>query len=135
MQKACANCEYFDGGGIKPNGQPVEQYGDCLNSASDRFQTSATDVCTHWLKSTTLAGVLALLTACAPKLIEDTSARQTCVPVKKWPAADQEKLSADLKVQLATLPAGATKSVIERSIGAIGDYISLRDILRACANP
>lgn len=41
----CRNCEYFDGGGLKPNGDPVNGHGDCHNSASGRFQTSLDETC------------------------------------------------------------------------------------------
>lgn len=41
----CRNCEYFDGGGITPAGQPKNDSGDCLNRASPRFTTTAEQTC------------------------------------------------------------------------------------------
>lgn len=41
----CRNCEYFDGGGIGPDGQPREFHGDCHNRQSPRFTTTAIDTC------------------------------------------------------------------------------------------
>ena len=36
----CGNCEYFDGGGMQPNGTWMHLEGDCLNNESPRFQTN-----------------------------------------------------------------------------------------------
>lgn len=41
----CRNCEYFDGGGLDAKGNPINQAGDCHNSQSGRFQTTADDTC------------------------------------------------------------------------------------------
>ncbi len=41
----CHNCEYYDGGGLRPNGQPVNDAGDCLNRQSPRLQTTINDTC------------------------------------------------------------------------------------------
>lgn len=41
----CRNCEYFDGGGLLPDGNPKNTHGDCHNPASGRFTTSADESC------------------------------------------------------------------------------------------
>ncbi len=41
----CRNCEYYDGGGLTKEGNPISAYGDCHNSASPRFTTTAEDTC------------------------------------------------------------------------------------------
>lgn len=45
VPKLCRNCEYFDGGGLGPDNQPINYDGDCLNSQAPRFQTAADDTC------------------------------------------------------------------------------------------
>lgn len=55
-QRICLTCEYFDGGGqklvndAKLSGEPL--HGDCLCSASPRFQTWSNQFCIQWTKST-----------------------------------------------------------------------------------
>ncbi len=44
----CGNCEYFDVGAAGPDG-----HSDCLNRASPRFQTFASDICPDWARSST----------------------------------------------------------------------------------
>ena len=46
--RRCRRCEYYDGGGTKPDGEPVSDWGDCLNRLSPRFQTGADDTCDHF---------------------------------------------------------------------------------------
>ena len=41
----CRNCEYFDGGGLRDDGQPINESGDCRNSSSPRFTTTADQFC------------------------------------------------------------------------------------------
>jgi hypothetical protein len=41
----CGNCEYFDGGGQRPDGTWMHWDGDCHTDASGRFQTSQDDTC------------------------------------------------------------------------------------------
>lgn len=41
----CGNCEYYNGNGLMPNGEPREMSGDCMNTAAPRFQTSADETC------------------------------------------------------------------------------------------
>jgi hypothetical protein len=38
---SCRHCEHFDGGGIGPDGEPLEFFGDCLSRSSPRFTTTA----------------------------------------------------------------------------------------------
>jgi len=47
--KICGNCEYFDNGlgELSRSG-----HGDCLNTASGRFQTDALSYCEAWSKGT-----------------------------------------------------------------------------------
>lgn len=54
--RACARCEYFDGGGERLvssalRGEKVVQ-GDCLNSAAPRFQTGSHDTCPQFFPAT-----------------------------------------------------------------------------------
>lgn len=44
----CGNCEYFDGGGMRPDGTWMHFDGDCHSNQSGRFQTSQTDGCKHF---------------------------------------------------------------------------------------
>ena len=44
----CANCEYFDGGGLTAEGYPRHANGDCLNSASPRFTTTIDNTCVQF---------------------------------------------------------------------------------------
>lgn len=41
----CANCEYFDGGGLTDEGFPKKAAGDCLNRTSPRFTTTVEQTC------------------------------------------------------------------------------------------
>lgn len=41
----CCNCEYFDGGGLSPEGFPLKANGDCLNQASPRLTTTIEGTC------------------------------------------------------------------------------------------
>lgn len=41
----CRNCEYADFGGIKADGEPASLHGDCHNSESPRFETTADETC------------------------------------------------------------------------------------------
>lgn len=49
----CGKCEFFDGGGRRPDGEPVSLHGDCHNPASGRFQTMAHDWCKSFFPDTT----------------------------------------------------------------------------------
>lgn len=49
----CRNCEYFDGGGLNIQGNPIEQRGDCRNSRSPRFTTDADNTCTQFFPCST----------------------------------------------------------------------------------
>lgn len=49
----CRNCEYFDGGGLTPDGHPIKEHGDCLNSMSLRFTTSANHSCNKFFPCST----------------------------------------------------------------------------------
>jgi hypothetical protein len=49
----CRNCEYFDGGGLKQNGDPLCDHGDCVNPRSDRLQTTADDGCKYFFPCST----------------------------------------------------------------------------------
>lgn len=49
----CANCEYFNGGGLSPEGRPINDNGDCLNSLSPRFTTTIEGSCTHFFPCST----------------------------------------------------------------------------------
>lgn len=49
----CRNCEYFDGGGLDVKGNPREFHGDCHNSLSDRFTTTADETCIKFWPCTT----------------------------------------------------------------------------------
>lgn len=49
----CRNCEYFDGGGLSPEGSPIREHGDCLNRQSLRWQTSADDGCDKFFPCST----------------------------------------------------------------------------------
>ncbi|MFZ5692438.1 MAG: hypothetical protein ACOY5F_14410 [Pseudomonadota bacterium] len=44
-ERKCRNCEFFDGGGLRPDGNPVMVLGDCLHGLSPHFNTSADDSC------------------------------------------------------------------------------------------
>ena len=44
----CGNCEYFDGGGMRPDGTWMHFEGDCHNNNSDRFQTNQDETCAHF---------------------------------------------------------------------------------------
>ncbi len=49
----CRNCEYYDGGGLTPEGNPVKDSGDCHNTSSPRFTTAADQSCSvFWPCST-----------------------------------------------------------------------------------
>jgi hypothetical protein len=42
----CGNCEYFDGGGMRPDGTWLYRQGDCHNShSSNRWTTSHDETC------------------------------------------------------------------------------------------
>lgn len=45
IARICRNCEHFDGGGLDKQGEPKNQHGDCHNTISGRFTTSAGDGC------------------------------------------------------------------------------------------
>jgi hypothetical protein len=49
----CGNCEYFDGGGLTPEGKPVSERGDCLNRASPHFTTDASGLCKYFFPCST----------------------------------------------------------------------------------
>lgn len=49
----CGNCEYFDGGGMKPDGTWMHFDGDCHNGQSDRFQTSQDQTCKKFFPCST----------------------------------------------------------------------------------
>lgn len=49
----CRNCEYFDGGGLDPQGNPRQEHGDCLNRRAPRFQTHADETCDQFFPCTT----------------------------------------------------------------------------------
>lgn len=49
----CRNCEYYDGGGLLPNGDPREVTGDCLNVRSPRFQTQIDMACDQFFPCST----------------------------------------------------------------------------------
>lgn len=53
-KRTCATCEFFDGGGLLPNGQWKEQEGDCHNRHSPRFQTSVNQTCIHYFRDEAL---------------------------------------------------------------------------------
>jgi hypothetical protein len=48
----CANCEYFDGGGLGADNKSRKVHGDCLNSYSPRFETSAHMTCGQFFPCT-----------------------------------------------------------------------------------
>jgi hypothetical protein len=41
----CRNCEYYNGNGFLPNGEPREDNGECTNTRAPRFQTTMADTC------------------------------------------------------------------------------------------
>lgn len=43
-ERVCANCEHFDGGGLKADGTHDSPHGDCHNGISGKFQTHAKDL-------------------------------------------------------------------------------------------
>lgn len=45
IARICRNCDHYDGGGLDKNGEPREERGDCHNSISGRWQTTASDGC------------------------------------------------------------------------------------------
>lgn len=49
----CRNCEYFDGGGLTPAGNPVNEHGDCLNQQSPIFTTTANSSCIRFFPCST----------------------------------------------------------------------------------
>jgi len=50
----CGNCEYYDGGGLRHDGNPIKiQGGDCTNRSSPRFQTTANDSCSKFFPCST----------------------------------------------------------------------------------
>lgn len=49
----CRNCEYYDGGGLTIEGNPVSDHGDCGNSASPFFTTDASNTCKHFFPCST----------------------------------------------------------------------------------
>lgn len=49
----CRNCEYFDGGGLTPQGNPINERGDCRNMRSPCFQTSADNSCSRFFPCST----------------------------------------------------------------------------------
>lgn len=49
----CGNCEYFDGGGLLPNGRPKNDNGNCLNTKSPRFTTTQSGGCNQFWPCTT----------------------------------------------------------------------------------
>lgn len=49
----CRNCEYFDGGGLTPEGNPKNESGDCHNSRSHRFTPLASDTCSYFFPCST----------------------------------------------------------------------------------
>jgi hypothetical protein len=49
----CINCEYYDGGGLRQSGVPFSLHGDCLNSRSPRFQTTADQTCKEFFPCST----------------------------------------------------------------------------------
>lgn len=53
VERRCGNCEYYDGGGMSPGGEPRNRSGDCLNSGSPRFTTTLNDTCNRFLPCTT----------------------------------------------------------------------------------
>ena len=48
----CDKCEYYDGGGVRPDGTVVSRHGDCLNPASERLQTTAEEWCKSFFPDT-----------------------------------------------------------------------------------
>lgn len=48
----CRHCEYFDGGGLTPEGNPVHDRGDCLNRLSPYFTTSVEQGCDRFFPCT-----------------------------------------------------------------------------------
>lgn len=44
----CRNCEYFDGGGLTLEGNPMKEHGDCHNRMSPHFTTTADQGCDHF---------------------------------------------------------------------------------------
>jgi hypothetical protein len=53
----CRNCEYYDGGGLRPDGSPLSELGDCLNRQSDKFNTTGSSTCAKfWPCSTRWPG-------------------------------------------------------------------------------
>lgn len=49
----CRNCEYFDGGGLTREGNPVSAFGDCLNNQSPFFTTDVSNTCPHFFPCST----------------------------------------------------------------------------------
>lgn len=49
----CRNCEYFDGGGLTVEGNPVSDHGDCGNSLSPVFTTDGRNTCRHFFPCST----------------------------------------------------------------------------------
>ncbi len=49
----CGNCDYFDGGGLISQGEPVSNAGDCVCKASPFFTTDAANTCCHFFPCST----------------------------------------------------------------------------------
>jgi hypothetical protein len=49
----CRNCESFDGGGLSPDGVPINFEGDCLNSQAPSFQTNQDKTCRKFFPCST----------------------------------------------------------------------------------
>ncbi len=55
--RPCRYCEFFDGGGINQDGEPIKFHGDCHNRQSPRFTTTADDTCDKWARRTDYAAI------------------------------------------------------------------------------
>lgn len=49
----CRNCEYYNGNGIMPNGEPFEASGECTNRSAGRLQTTVNDTCPNFFPCST----------------------------------------------------------------------------------